>query len=102
MIVYMNRMPKYKYSRWQKIKNMFLPRLIGINVVHDRSGKDPEIMPVYIPFVRYEKGNGMLLIELAAWTHDAVVILLYSQWPFVYVTRGGGTELDIKRIGDDE
>ena len=100
MIIYMNKMPTFKYSRWQKIRNMLLPRLYGFNVVYDKSGKDPEVMPVYIPFARIERGEGVMVIEISAWTEDALVVMLYNQWPFIYATKGGGIQLDVIKKGD--
>lgn len=101
MIIYMNRVVRYKYSRWQKIRNMFLPQLYGFNVVYDKSGKEPEVMPVYIPFARIERGEGILVIEISAWSTNALVVMLYNRWPFIYVARGGGIQLDIINKGDD-
>lgn len=102
MIIYMNKIAKFKYSRWQKIRNMFLPRLYGFNVVYDRSGKDPEVMPVYIPFARMERGEGMAVIEISAWSENALVVMLFTRWPFVYFARGGGIQLDILKKGEDD
>lgn len=100
MIIYLNKQPRVRYRKWQKIAHMLLPRLYGVNIVWDSSGKEPEIMPVYIPFMRYEAGDGQLLIEVGAWSENAIVILLFNRPPFVYITRGGGIELDIRREDD--
>jgi hypothetical protein len=97
----MNKVARFRYKRWHHIANMLMPRLHGINVVWDNSGKEPEVMPVYIPFIRFLPGDGQLLIEIAAWSENALVILLFSQWPFVYWERGGGIELDIRRKDDE-
>ena len=80
---------------------MLWPRLYGINIVWDRSGKEPEVMPVYIPFIRYETMPGQLLIEISGWTNDATIILLHRNWPFVYITKGGGIELDVRNMEDE-
>lgn len=102
MIIYLNREAKYYYRRWQRIAHMLWPRLYGVNIVWDDSGKEPEVMPVYIPFMRVERGDGHMLIELGMWTDSAIVILLFLRWPFIYVTNGGGIELDVRNIEDNE
>ena len=102
MIIYMNKEPRFYYKRWQKIANMLWPRLYGVNIVYDNSGKDPEVMPVYIPFMRVERGDGQMVIELGMWGEAATVIMLFTTWPFMYVTSGGGIELDVRTMEDEE
>jgi hypothetical protein len=91
----MDRVPKQRFDRKVKFPNMLMPRLIGVNIA---PGEPVEVIPVYIPFLRWEPGDGQLLIELAMWTDNAWVILLYSRWPFVYITRGGGVNLSERDI----
>lgn len=96
MIVYIDRVPRYKFSNRMKFKGLLWPRLEGVNIVG--SGDDLEIVPVYVPFARIFPGYGQILIELAMWSHDAWVILLYNRWPFIYVTKGGGIDLESRDI----
>lgn len=101
MIIYMNKIPKFKYRHWVSISNMFLPKLYGVNIVYDRTGKAPEVMPVYIPFLRVEHQNGWLLLEIPMWRENPWVILMFKQWPFFYVSRGGAIQLDIRTTEDE-
>jgi len=98
MIIYMDRVPTYRFKSKQSFAKMLWPRLIGINI---SPGDPPEVIPVYIPFARVEPGDGQVVIELSMWTEDAWVILLYKRWPFVYITRGGGIDLATRRIDED-
>ena len=97
MIIYVNRQPKYKFSRFQRLVNMLWPALHGIDIEGVKDG-DVEVLPVYLPFARYEKGDGQLLIELAFWRTKAIVIYLFNRPPFYYVTRTDGVTLDPEEV----
>ena len=99
MIVYIDRVPRYKFPKRISFRGMLWPRLEGVNIVGDENGF--EVVPVYVPFARISPGDGQLLIELAMWSHNAWIIFLFNRWPFIYIERGGGTDLESREIDED-
>ena len=95
MIIYIDRQPKFRIPKRTKVKNTLWPRLEGINI---SPGEDPEVTPVYVPFLRYYPGDGQIVLEISGWSHKFWVVMLYTRWPFIYVTRTEGIELDTKDL----
>lgn len=98
MIIYFDREPKYKFRKTVKLPSTLWPRLIGVNVI---PGKPTEVEPVYVPFVSWLVGDRHVILEFHLWGDKPWIVLLATKRPFVYVTRGGGIQLQSRDYYED-
>ena len=92
MEIFINKLPRDRFSWFRKIKSMLMPRLYGVNVV----SKDPDTLvePIYTPFISWEVQGNQLWINLTFWRGVSAIVILYNTPPFIWIGRSTGIVLE--------